>query len=54
MKTEIKLKDDIKAKIDKILKKDKYEDLNDFMNRAAETLLMAEEQAKKFQLPKKK
>lgn len=52
MKIEIELDDRHKKSIDVLVKSGKYKDVSDFLNRAAETLLMAEERTKMFQLPK--
>jgi len=51
MKIEIDLNDLHKKGIDLLVKNGKYKDVNDFLNRAAETLLMAENQANLFSLP---
>tara|TARA_Y100000310_G_C20686329_1_gene819263 strand:+ start:2817 stop:2978 length:162 start_codon:yes stop_codon:yes gene_type:complete len=52
MKIEINLADQHKKEIDLLVKNGKYKDIDDFLNRAAETLLMAEKQANLFSLPK--
>lgn len=50
MKVEIELTEDSKEKIEKLVEAGKYHDFDDFINRAAETLLMAEERVKLFKI----
>lgn len=46
MKVEIELRKETKDQIGQLVKEGKYHDVDDFINRAAETLLMAEERIK--------
>lgn len=50
MKVEIELTTENKNKIDLLVKEGRYHDLDDFINRAAETLLMAEDRIKLFKI----
>ena len=53
MKIEFELEDRLKKRVDALLKRGSYKNIDEFMNRAAETLLMAEERVGMFQIPLK-
>lgn len=50
MKVTIEISDETKARVDKLIKEGKYKDLKDFAKKAADMMLLAEEQAKLFKL----
>lgn len=50
MKIEIEISDDVKVKVEKLVRENKYKTVEDFAKKAVDMMLLAEEQAKLFKL----